>query len=138
MNRPRALLVSLAVAAAALAGVFALTSTVSLGSQAHASTDAQVAQRSAQLDRYEASLRKALAEKPPLLPALPTTSVASSAGVPSTAPARVVYQRPPPVVVGSRSGSDHEDAIEQEHEQEQEQEQEQERGHESGGVELDD
>lgn len=132
MNRPRALLVSLAVAAAAIAGVFALTSTVSLGSQARASTDADVAQRSAQLDRYEASLRKALAQKPPRLPPLPTTSAASSAGVPSTAPARVVYQRPPPVVVGSRSGSDHEDAFEQE------QEQEQDRGHESGGVELDD
>lgn len=131
MKRPRALLVSLAVAAAAIAGVFALTSTVSLGSQARASTDAQVAQRSAQLDRYEASLRKALAEKPPRLPALPTTS-ASSAGVPSTAPARVVYQSSPPVIVGSSSGSDHEDAVEQE------QEQEQEHGHESGGIELDD
>lgn len=128
MNRSRALIVSLAVAVAAIAGVFALTSTVSLGSQAHASTDKQVAERSAQLDRYEASLRKALAQKPPKLPAAPQTAATSSASAQSAAPARVVYHRPPPIVVNSRSSSDHEDAYEDEHGDE----------HEDEGAELDD
>ena len=51
MNRARALIVSFAVAVAAIAGVFALTSTVSLSSQKRASTDRQVATRTAQLNR---------------------------------------------------------------------------------------
>jgi hypothetical protein len=108
MNRSRALIVSLAVAVAAIAGVFALTSTVSLGSKARATTDKQVAARTAQLDRYEASLRKALALKPPKLPAVPAAAQ-SSASVQSAAPTRVVYHRPPPVVVVKhRAGSENE------------------------------
>ncbi len=106
MNRSRALIVSLAVGLAAVAGVFALGSTLSLGNQAHASTDKQVAQRTAQLNRYEASLLKALAQKTPALPPVPTaatvapsTSSAVSAPVQSAAPVRVVYHRPPPVIV---------------------------------------
>ena len=104
MNRARALIVSFAVAVAAIAGVFALTSTVSLNSQTRASTDRQVATRTAQLNRYEASLRKALAQKPPKLPAIPAAG--QSAGAQSAAPVaapstsvRVVYHRPPPIVV---------------------------------------
>jgi len=110
MNRTRALLLSLAVGLAAIAGVFAVGNTVSLGSQSRSTTDSQVAQRAAQLDRYEASLRKALAQKPPALPALPK---ASTAGAPLQAatPVRVVYHRPPPIVLTtSRTGaSEHED-----------------------------
>lgn len=113
MNRAHALIVSFGVAVAAIAGVFALTSTVSLSGQARASTDKQVATRTAQLDRYEASLRKALAQKPPRLPAIPAAGIqfagaqsAAPAGVPST-PVRVVYHRPPPiVVVKHRAGSE--------------------------------
>ena len=103
MNRTRALIVSLAVGVAAIAGVFALGHTVSLGNQAHATTDRQVAQRTAQLDRYEASLRKALAQKPPALPPVPAPAAPphrrrapSSARLQSAAPVRVVYHRPPP------------------------------------------
>ena len=98
MSRTRALIVCLAVGLAAVAGVFALQSTVSLGGQAQATTDRQVAQRTAQLNRYEASLRKALAQKPPPLPAAPASS---SVGTPlqTTAPVRVVFHRPPPIVV---------------------------------------
>jgi hypothetical protein len=98
MNRARALIVSLAVGLAAIAGVFALGQTVSLGNQAHTTTNRQVAQRTAQLNRYEASLRRALAQKPPALPPVPA-SVSALASMQSAAPARVVYHRPPPVVV---------------------------------------
>ena len=116
MNRTRALIISLAVALAAIAGVFALGNTVSLGSQAHARrATSRSPQRTAQLDRYEASLRKALAQKPP---ALPRVSAAATrrrrrvrrTPVQSAAPARVVYHRPPPVVVTThRAGGEHED-----------------------------
>lgn len=116
MNRTRALIVSLAVAVAAVAGVFAATSTISLGSEAQASTDKQVARRAAQLDRYEASLRRTLAKQPPKLPAAPTGAAAST-GVPSTAPARVVYRRAVPVVVAQHAGSD--EAYEHEDEDEE-------------------
>jgi len=119
MNRMHALIVSLAVGAAAIAGVFALGHTLSLGNQAHATTDRQVAQRTAQLDRYEASLHKALAQKPPKLPAVPAVPpTGSSAGsmqsavsapAPSAPAVRVVYHRPPPiVVVKHRAGGEHE------------------------------
>lgn len=108
MNRTRALIVSLAVGLAAISGVFALGHTVSLGSQAQGASDRQVAQRTAQLDRYEASLRKALAQKPPALPAVPASGSAS-APLQSAAPVRVVYHRPPPVVVVKhRAGGEHE------------------------------
>ena len=112
MNRAHALIVSFGVAVA-IAGVFALTSPVFLRGQARASTDKQVATRAAQLDRYEASLRRARAQKPPKLPAIPAAGIqfagaqsAAPAGVPST-PVRVVYHRPPPiVVVKHRAGSE--------------------------------
>jgi len=98
MNRTRALVISLAIAVAAVGGVFAVASTVQLGADARSTSDAQVARRTAQLDRYEASLRKALAQKPPALPPVPRT-VSQSATLQSAAPARVVYHRPPPVVI---------------------------------------
>ncbi len=120
MNRTRALIVSLAVGLAAVAGVFALGHTLSLGNDAHASTDKQVARRTAQLNRYEASLRKALAQKPPALPPVPaaatvTPSAQSAVSTPvqSTAPVRIVYHRPPPVVViKHRAGGEHESEFE--------------------------
>jgi hypothetical protein len=110
MNRTHALILSLAAAVAAIAGVFALASTVSLSSQARVSADAQVARRTAQLDRYEASLRKALAQKPPKLPAVPAADAQSAGAQPigaqsavpapvANTPVRVIYHRPPPVVV---------------------------------------
>lgn len=122
MNRTRALIVSLAVALAAVAGVFALSHTLMLSNQANSATDQQVARRTAQLDRYEASLRKALAQEPPALPAVPaatdtagsTLQVAASAPARSVAP-RIVYHRPPPVVViKHRAGGEHESEHESE------------------------
>ena len=107
MNRTRALIVSLAVGLAAIMGVFALGHTVSLGTQAHATTNDQVARRAAQLNRYEASLRRALAQKPPALPPVPASN-SSATSLQSAAPVRVVYHRPPPVVViKHRAGGEH-------------------------------
>lgn len=105
MNRARALILSLAVGVAAIAGVFALGHTIALGQQSRSVTAVQVARRTGQLNRYEASLRKALAQKPPKLPPVPTTSASSSRQ--SAAPVRVVYHRPPPlVVVTHRAGGE--------------------------------
>lgn len=99
MNRTRAFLVSLAVGLAAIAGVVALGQTLALGQSSHAASDRQIAARTARLDRYEASLRRALKQKPPALPAVPVAST-TSPGAQSAAPtARVVYHRPPPIVV---------------------------------------
>jgi len=104
MNRTRPFLVSVAVALAAIAGVFALAHTLALGQQSNAARDRQVARRTAQLDRYEASLRKALRRKPPALPPLSKAGAAQA-----EAPVRVVYHRPPPIVVTThRHGEEHE------------------------------
>lgn len=106
MHRGRALIISLAVAAAAIAGVLALRSSVELGAQTRASNDAQVARRAAQLDRYQASLVEALAKNPPALPSLPGTGPAASGSTGSSA--QVVYRRPPPVVVPASTSDDEE------------------------------
>ncbi len=120
MNRTRALIVSLAVGLAAIAGVFALGDTLALGNATSSTTDQKVAQRTQQLNRYEASLRKALAQKPPALPAVPRSSstgsalqVAAGNPTPSVAAERVVYNRPPPVIVvkhrvGGEAETEHE------------------------------
>jgi hypothetical protein len=115
MNRTRALIVSLAVAIAAIAGVFALGDTLTLGANAQSPSNGQVTQRAAQLDRYEASLRKALAQKSPPLPPVPSTTVQQSSTLQSAAPVRVVYHRPPPIVnVKHRAGGEHENENEYE------------------------
>lgn len=97
MNRARATLLSLAVAVAAIAGVFAIGATLSLGQQAATTSDARIASRTAQLDRYQASLATALAKRPPSLPPVPASKATSN-----SAPVRVVYTRAAPLV---RAGS---------------------------------
>jgi len=120
MNRTRALIVSLAVGLAAIAGVFALGHTLALSNATSSTTDQKVAQRTRQLNRYEASLRKTLAQEPPALPAIPragrtgsTLQVAAGTPAPSVASARVIYHRPPPVVLikhraGGETEAEHE------------------------------
>jgi hypothetical protein len=95
MTRTSALLVSLAIGVAAIFGIFAVTRTVSLGNQTRSASDAQIATRTQQLARYEASLRKTLAQKPPDLPPV----AAGAASTPTGQPIRVVYHRPPPIVI---------------------------------------
>ena len=75
MNRTRALILSLAVALAAIAGVFALGHTArARRSRPTPTTDRQVARRTAQLDRYEASLRRRWRRSRRALPPLPATA----------------------------------------------------------------
>jgi hypothetical protein len=101
-------------AAAAVLGTIAVTRTVSLG-PAHntRASDATALARARKLNHFEASLQRALAKKPPALPPIPKTLVAAQHPAPVTAqqsapvaaqqPAapqpRVVYRRPPPIVV---------------------------------------
>jgi hypothetical protein len=80
------------LALAAVFGTVAATRTVSLGASSKQASAASVQARTKQLDAYAASLRRALAHKPPALPAATKPKAA-----PATA--RVIYRRPPPVVV---------------------------------------
>lgn len=93
MNRNHALLISLAVGIAAIAGTVAATKTIHLGSNAAAQTmnpSMQIAQRTRALDRTKAALRKALNQRPPKLPPLPATAPGQTG--------RVVYVRPAPII----------------------------------------
>jgi hypothetical protein len=85
------------LALAAVLGTVAATHTVALGTAQRQKVDAVVHQRANQLVRYEASLRRALARRPPSLPPVPKVPAASSP-VP-IAQQRVVYRRPPAVVI---------------------------------------
>ncbi len=107
MKRRHALLTSLLLGLAVVAGALALTRTLALGQQSGVS-DAQIAQRSAQLDRAAAQVSRLRAQRPPAVPPLPA--------------ARQVVQR---VVVVSSARSQGEPS---EHEQEHE-----DGGHEGGG-----
>jgi hypothetical protein len=101
VNRKHALTISLAAALAAIAGVVAATNSVHLGHAAApaAASSTSIASRTAALDRAEVALRKALAQKPPKLPALPAKAPAGAA-LPAPQPAqRVMYVRPAPRIV---------------------------------------
>lgn len=116
MRRTHATAIALLLGTAGVAGTLAATRTVHLGASSAQPklTERQIVQRSHQLDRFEASLRKSLAQRPPALPAVSATSapgaaVASSAPLPAAAPVRVVYRRPAPIViVKHRPGGGHE------------------------------
>jgi hypothetical protein len=97
--------VAVLLALASIFGVVAATRTAGLGAAAHASTpDAAIVARQQRLDRAEASLRKALADRPPTLPAVPAAPATAAAPTP-----RVVYRRPAPIVViKHRAGGEHE------------------------------
>ena len=70
MKRRHALLTSLLLGLAVVAGALALTRTMALGQHA-AVGDAQIARRAAQLDRAEAQVRRLRARRPPAVPAVP-------------------------------------------------------------------
>lgn len=100
MNRTHVAVVSVLVGVAAVLGAVAVIHTVSLGSRQRASSTASLRARAARLDRFEASLRRALARTPPPLPPVPNPAPVSAVAPPAAAPqARVVYRRPPPIVV---------------------------------------
>jgi len=92
MRKSNVALIAGLLAVAAVLGTVAATRTVSLGAAGRQATSATVQARARQLDAYAASLRRALARKPPALPAVPKTN--------GQAPAqRVVYHRPAPIVI---------------------------------------
>jgi hypothetical protein len=94
MDKVRLTIVAGLIAAAAVLGLVAVTRTTALGRAHRQSADAAITERIQQLDQFEASLRHALARKPPALPKLPARKAAAPAAAP-----RVVYRRPPAIVV---------------------------------------
>lgn len=106
-----------------IVGLLGLSRTLDLGAataKSHPADTAALARRSHALDRVQASLRTALARRPPALPAVPTypaPAVAPAAA--RSAVQQVTYVRPPPRVVtvhrageeneGHDGGSEHED-----------------------------
>jgi hypothetical protein len=120
MARKHAFLIAVFLGLAAAIGAFAAINTARLGApQAKAvsaqSQSAQLQRRSRLLNRQAASLRRALAKRPPKLPKVPTfaqaaTPSSAQAAVAAAAP-RVQYVRPAPVIVikhRSHGGDDHE------------------------------
>src|SRR5579864_8978591 len=98
MNRLHLTLVAGLLAAAAVLGTVAATHTVSLGAAHTRAGNTNVVTRTKQLQRFEASLHRALAKKPPALPAVPAAPAVQAAGAPAAIP-RVIYRRPPAIVV---------------------------------------
>jgi hypothetical protein len=105
MKRTHALIASLLLGVSVIAGAFAVTNTVGLGASAKRPpvSPQAIAQRTARLDRYEASLRAALGKKPPKLPSVPQNETGSAAAASAR---RVVYVRPAPVVVTRHLSTD--------------------------------
>ena len=101
MSKPQITIVAALLAAAAVLGAVAMTHTVSLGAAQARTSDAKLLARAKQLDRFEASLRRALARTPPALPKIPKAEAAAAQQAGPSAPAAppVVYQRPPAIVV---------------------------------------
>lgn len=75
MKKSHVFVLAVLIAVGSMLGTYALTRTTELGVQAREASskdvDAAVATRTRQLNALEISLRKALAKKPPPLPALP-------------------------------------------------------------------
>lgn len=87
MKKLNVTIVAALLAGAAVLGAVALTRTLSLGTAQRQSSNAAVQARTRQLDRLQASLQRALAQKPK--PARATAPPAP----------RIVYHRPPPIIV---------------------------------------
>jgi hypothetical protein len=88
MRKLHVTIVATLLAGAAVLGAVAVTHTVSLGAAQRQPSSASIQARTRQLDRLQASLRRALTQKPKARPA------AAAAPAP-----RIVYHRPPPIVV---------------------------------------
>lgn len=98
MSRTHAIVIALLLAVNAVVGTVALTRTLHLDRTAHTASSALVAKRTAQLDRFEASLTAELAKKPPPLPKKPSAATQGSPATAAGAP-QVRYVRPAPIVV---------------------------------------
>ena len=107
MSKWNVALISGLLALAAVLGTLAATRTASLGAAHAKSADAAVQARAKQLDRFQASLQKALANTPPALPKVSSTPLVNAAAAPAAGP-RIVYHRPPPIVVVKHRAGSHE------------------------------
>lgn len=114
MSRPLAMAFAALLALNAIVGTVALTRTLHLGQASHKTSNVLVAKRTAQLDRFEASLKAQLAKKPPPLPGIPAAAASGSAQIaaaPTAAVPQVRYVRPAPIVIHKhRAGGEYEGA----------------------------
>jgi len=119
VKRTHAAAIAVLLGVAGVAGTVAATRTAGLGASSAQPTlsERQIVQRSRQLNRFEASLRRSLAQRPPALPPVPRYAASSpapvsSAPAPATAAAvtqKIVYRRPAPIVLTTpRSGGERE------------------------------
>jgi len=123
MQRANAALIALLLGTAVVIGSVAALRTTELKSASAkpAGSARTIARRNARLDRAEIALRKALAKRPPKLPAIPhftAVSAPQASAAAAPAPHIVRYVRPAPVVVTvhrshgdereHESGGDHE------------------------------
>ena len=89
MSRPHALAVSVVLALAAAAGVWAVTSTGAVRGEAtkpELANDRAIARRSKQLGAWQASLERAARARPPALPAVPHYPRLPRVAAPTAAP----------------------------------------------------
>lgn len=96
MKRIHIAMVALLLGIAAVFGTIAATRTVGLGTSSRQAQSATVEKRTRQLNLLEASLRQQMARERRALPAVGRASAAPVAP-------RVVYHRPPPIVVGRQT-----------------------------------
>lgn len=94
MSKMHALVVAAILALSAGFGLVAATRTAGLRSASPSVSSTAVSARAHKLDRVEASLRRALRDKPPALPALPASRGSAVAAAP-----HVVFHRPAPIIV---------------------------------------
>jgi hypothetical protein len=104
MSRGHGIFITLAIGLIVAIGTFAAVRTSALGGTGGA-TDALVARRTAELDRYGASLQTAL-EQATARVNRRRVNAGAPAQMPLQAPVVTVFRRPPPVVVDAR-GSAH-------------------------------
>lgn len=111
MKKIHVLAVAALLGLAAVVGVVAASQTAGIGTaQTARASNQTIVLRAKRLDAAERALKRALAHRPPALPAQPSAGSSSAAPV-----AQVIYRRPAPVIVLKHRG-----AGEREHEQESE------------------
>jgi hypothetical protein len=124
MRKIDAILLAVLLAVAAVLGTLAVTRSVRLGMQSKTNTsqnvDAIVAAHTRKLNANEAALRRALAKKPPKLPALPVATSSPRTSSVQTQPIVVVTRAPSavaPSTTASTASGEHEQEQEREHNQ---------------------
>jgi hypothetical protein len=110
MKKIHVLIVAALLGLSAAVGLVAATKTARLGPAASTrASSAAITARSRRLDRVQLQLRRALRDRPPALPAVPTANRGSAAS-----PPRIVYQRPAPLVVINHAARHADDGAEPE------------------------